>query len=210
MIQEEREKLASMARFSRYHEHGLGMYWSSLSADLVPLPRTPTLSMEKWALVNMDVRMLEMCASADPKTCLETSKNQILGGLCGRSRHRLYTSDSSARAPRAAWTKRAEEPRSEHLPWSKEGTAAKTADAVPTGDEVAVVEEEYAAAAAEAMVDMVAEGRRARDRLVADFTRVGAFWLGGGQAWFYAKERGAVGMVWKVARFYRRRRGQGE
>lgn len=72
--------------------------------------------MLKRPLVNMDMKMLEMCTSTDPKTCFETSKNQTLTGRCGCSLHRLNTSDSIARAPSAACTTRAKDPSSWHSP----------------------------------------------------------------------------------------------
>lgn len=64
----------------------------------------------------MDMKTLAMCTSTEPNTCFDTSKNQILTGLCGRSLQRLYTNDRSARPPRAAWTMRAKEPSRLHSP----------------------------------------------------------------------------------------------
>lgn len=40
-------------------------------------------------LVSIDMKTLAMCTSTLPNTCLDTSKNQILTGRCGRSRQRL-------------------------------------------------------------------------------------------------------------------------
>lgn len=45
--------------------------------------------MEKRPLVNMDMKTFAAWTSTEPKTCLETSKNQILTGRWGLSRHLL-------------------------------------------------------------------------------------------------------------------------
>ncbi len=60
------------------------------------------------------MKTLATCTNTLPKTCLDTSKNQILTGRCGRSRQRLYTSDISARPPRASCTRMAKEPIRRH------------------------------------------------------------------------------------------------
>ena len=54
--------------------------------------------------------------STDPKTCLEASNAHIFRGRCGRSRHRLKTSEDRARRPSAAWMRTAKGPRSWHSP----------------------------------------------------------------------------------------------
>ena len=87
-----------------------------------------------------------MCSSIDPTTCFEASKAHIFTGRCGLSRQRLYTNDSSAKAPRAPWMKRAKGPNSSHSPLPGPGlddsslcnTAVATAVtiAVIAGDEV--------------------------------------------------------------------------
>jgi hypothetical protein len=71
-------------------------------------------SMLNLPLVSSDMKTLAPWTSTLPKTCLEASKNQILTGRCGRSRQRLYTSESRARAPRASCTKMANGPRRLH------------------------------------------------------------------------------------------------
>ena len=73
------------------------------------------------------MKMLAMCTSTEPNTCLDTSKYQIFSGRCGRSLYRLYTRASRARAPRAAWTSSAKDPRSWHSPSSPPWSGASGA-----------------------------------------------------------------------------------
>ncbi len=75
---------------------------------------------------------LAICTSTLPKTCFDTSKNQILTGRWGRSLHRLYTSASSAKPPRASCTKSAKGPRRRHSPLSllEEAVAVGDGDVV--------------------------------------------------------------------------------
>lgn len=74
--------------------------------------------MEKRPLVSIDMNTLATCTSTDPNTCFDTSKNQIFIGLCGLSRHLLYTRDMRARPPSASCTKSAKGPNRRHSPWS--------------------------------------------------------------------------------------------
>lgn len=63
----------------------------------------------------------------EPKTCFDTSNAHIFNGRCGRSRHRLYTNDSRAKAPRAAWTIIENGPSSWHSPLSSGGSSSRDA-----------------------------------------------------------------------------------
>lgn len=97
----------------------------------------------------MDMKTLAAWTSTDPKTCFDTSKNQTLTGRCGRSLHRLYTSDSMASPPSASCTSSAKGPRSRHSPL---GSSPSVGAPVAVG---------RAAAAAAAVVATVARSLRA-------------------------------------------------
>jgi len=56
------------------------------------------------------------CSKTEPKTCFDTSKNQILTGRLGDSLIRLTTSDETASRPRAPCTRRAKFPSRLHSP----------------------------------------------------------------------------------------------
>ena len=117
--------------------------------------------MERRPDVNMDMKTLAIWTKTDPNTCLEASKNQILTGLWGLSFHLLYTSESRARPPRAAWTSRANDPSRRHSPVFSVGlpsameAASWTADIVFTagGDERVEANVATASIAAATVVD---------------------------------------------------------
>lgn len=91
----------------------------------------------------MDMKTLAAWTSTDPKTCFDTSKSQILTGRCGRSLHRLYTSDSRASPPSASCTRSAKEPSRRHSP---EFSGSSVGAPVAVGRGVAVAVEATAAA----------------------------------------------------------------
>lgn len=103
----------------------------------------------------MDMKTLAPCTSTDPKTCFDTSKSQILTGRCGRSLHRLYTSDSRARPPRASCTRSAKEPSRRHSP-EFSGSSVGAPVAVGRGVAVAVVATAAARARASLAVGVAA------------------------------------------------------
>ena len=86
----------------------------------------------------MLINRFAICTNTLPTTCFETSKDQILIGLCGRSRHRLYTSARRAKQPKAPCTKMAKGPRRRHSPLSGSFGEEEMAVAVERTAEVMV------------------------------------------------------------------------
>ena len=83
-----------------------------------------------WPDENIDMSRFATCNSTEPTTCLDASKAHIFTGLCGLSRHRLYTSDNSAKPPSAPWMKRANGPSSSHSPFFTPGCFGPFPDSI--------------------------------------------------------------------------------